>query len=789
MDSEGTLRTTAEISSVFSAAHSGKPLLVTGRAGTGKSTLLRRLRGELEERRGFVPVVAPTGIAALNVSGETLHRFFAFRQDLTTDLRRYRPPNHLKDIEAIIIDEISMVRADYFDMMSRALKRAKDSREEFGGVQVILFGDLYQLPPVTTDSDRDQLANYSSGYFFAAEAFRAVEWQQVELTEVFRQRHQSFIDLLNCIRDGANIEATIDSLNARVIDAGGLEAPEGAVVLTTTNRLAAAENQKRLAQLGSTIHKHQAEVEGEVSLADYKVEKAVEYAVGAQVMMAVNTREYVNGTLGRIVAIDEESGSPRVHIELLDTEFSGSVVVAPHKWEVWRTENKTPRLVGSVRQLPFRLAWAVTVHRSQGQTFDKVVFDRGRGTFESGQLYVALSRCRTLEGLFLVSPLRPRDVMVNNDVIRYLRRQADQPAENPPTAYAYVGAIETDSGEYGRIAEIALIIESDAGPTLQISTLINPMRDMSSSPSGLRPSDLTLAPTIEQLRSALAVILDGCSVATFGASRLLDQIGWADSDADEGVWLDCRDLLSSSYIEDLWAACRSATDVAELVRSGCADVGARPSGSPVMNRNSVLEPGLTLLARPGIQAVSGGLDAFAASNPLALRILKVAQVASNPETITELDSTSDFQANTVEYQQLAAKALERLIEAAQRDRVLSETEESRIRAFSEVFGLEFDISTATPEEVAIDLRAGLRVCLTGSPPADGDSSLRKPELRKTLEQHGMLEVESVTRRGCDLVVALDASSMSGKAKQARKFDIPVLSSTEFLQLLTERGGS
>jgi ATP-dependent DNA helicase PIF1 len=783
VDSGNHLRTTAEISSVFAAAHNGSSLLVTGRAGTGKSTLLRRLRRELEERHGSVPVVAPTGIAALNVAGETLHRFFAFRQGLTTDLRRYRPPNHLKDVDAIIIDEISMVRADYFDMMSRALKRAKDSADEFGGVQVLLFGDLYQLPPVTTDSERDQLVQYSSSYFFAANAFRAVEWQQVELTEVFRQRNQSFISLLNDIRDGANVEKAIDSLNARVIESGGLKAPDGAIVLATTNRLAAAENQRRLTQLGSVIHKHHADVEGEVSLADYKVEKTVEYAVGAQVMMAVNTRDFVNGTLGRIVAIDEAHGSPRVDIELIDSEYSGRVVVAPHKWEIWRTENKTPRLVGSVRQLPFRLAWAVTVHRSQGQTFDNVVFDRGRGTFESGQLYVALSRCRTFEGLFLVSPLRPRDVIVNSDVVRYFRRQLDPSDQSRPTAHAYVGAIETDTGEYGRIVEIAVIVENGTSADLRLSTLVNPMRDMSGSPSGLSPSDLTLAPTIEELRSVLAVVLNGCAVVGVGSSRLLDQIGWSKSDVDEGVWLDSRDLPSASRLNEMLSTCRSAIDAADLVRSACDEIGARPTSSPVINLNMALQPGLTLLARPGIPAVSGNLDAVAARDSSAMRILKVAHLASSPEAITELESTSDFQANATEYRQLAAKALDHLIEAAKQDKVLSESEEKRISAFAEAFSLEFDASRATPEDLAIDLKAGLRVCLTGSPAAGGDSSLRKPELRKTLERNGMVEVESVTRRGCDLVVALDASSMSGKAKQARKFGIPVLSSQEFLRRL------
>ncbi len=775
-------RETAQITDVLSSARSGQSLLVTGRAGTGKSTLLRRLRTELEPSRGHIPVVAPTGIAALNVSGETLHRYFAFRQDLTPDLRRYRPPNHLKDIGMLVIDEISMVRADYFDMMSRALQRARDDDRAFGGIQVVLFGDLFQLPPVVTDRDRQFLTPYSSEHFFSAEAFRTISWKEIELTEVFRQRHQDFIDLLNRIRDGQEVEATITALNSRVLDAGLADGPKAAIVLTTTNRLAAAENQRRLHELGTLIHSSAAVVEGEVSLSDYKVDSTVEFAIGAQVMMAVNTSDYVNGTIGTITAIENTSETPRVTIQLLDSEYSGSVCVTMHKWEVWRTEEKTPRLVGSIRQLPFRLAWAVTVHRSQGQTFDNVIFNRGRGTFEAGQLYVALSRCRTLEGLYLTAPLRPRDVMVSTEVIRYFKGRALTDGGEPGVGRAYLGAVETDAGEYGRLLELSVALERSAGEMLQVSTLINPMRDMSTSPSGLSPSEVTLAPTIEELRALLAVLLDGFVVTTFGASRVLDQIGWSDSVVDEGVWIDARDFDIRPESEVLESSIQTAGDLADrarLLAGTCSDAGL---GAPVSNIGLRLLAGLTLQARSGTAAINGAIEHWFASQSLESRILKIAMVASDPADIALLRGDPDFVANESEYKELASSALDRLINAAQRDNRLSETEGVRIDAFAQAFGIAYRRTDfESPESDELTLRPGLRVCLTGSPANDSDQRLKKPALREVLKHNGMTETGSVTRSGCDLLVALDASSMSGKAKQARKFGIPVVSSEEFLR--------
>ncbi len=416
-------------------------VFITGKAGTGKSTLLTYFR---EHTKLQVTVLAPTGVAAVNVRGQTIHSFFGFKPDITVETvqRDYKHRNKkglFKKLEAIVIDEISVVRADLLDCVDTLLKmHGKNPGVAFGGVKMIFIGDLYQLPPVVTGEERALFRSYyPSPYFFDAKVMVESTFVMLELEKIYRQKDDAFIRLLNGVRNRSISEADMMVLNARHLPE--FEPPEDDfyIHLTTTNALAEAENQRQLNKLAGKLHLFEGEITGKFEMKSLPTAMNLEMKIGAQVMLVNNDREgkWVNGTVGKIVdiAFDEEMEAEVVWVEVAGGEI---VEVVPHTWEMFKFfyNEKANKLdtetVGSFTQYPLILAWAVTIHKSQGKTFDKVIIDWGGGTFAHGQSYVALSRCRSLEGIVLKKPFLARHILMDWRVVKWLTgfqyKQADK---------------------------------------------------------------------------------------------------------------------------------------------------------------------------------------------------------------------------------------------------------------------------------------------------------------------------------------------------------------------------
>ena len=420
-------------------------VFVTGRAGTGKSTLLSHLTANTE--KSFA-VCAPTGVAALNVGGVTIHSLFTFplgllgEVDIGKHLSR-RTRDVLKALDMLVIDEVSMVSADLMDAMDRAMRIARGRRNlPFGGAQVVMFGDPYQLAPVPPRDPQERAymaENYQSGWFFDAHVWRDAGLERFELSEIFRQADSNFKEILNAIRDGSVSQEMLNVLNK----AGNRFPPHSDVIkLATINETVNSVNHQRMALIESEPKLFRATYSEGAANAFGRVlpaETDLYLKVGAQVMFiknddsgsknsaGVTTRRWVNGTIGRVTAL------PKSGLVVVDVD--GEVLeVGPSTWEKVRYEVEedfdeatgkvkevlVPITLAEFKQIPLRLAWAVTVHKSQGQTYDEVQIDMGRGAFSPGQTYVALSRVRALEGLYLTRAITLRDVMVDADVVRFM---------------------------------------------------------------------------------------------------------------------------------------------------------------------------------------------------------------------------------------------------------------------------------------------------------------------------------------------------------------------------------
>lgn len=766
----------------------GASVFITGRAGTGKSTLLSLIREQHLERA--TAVVAPTGVAALNVEGETVHSFFGFRPSLDPQLREYRPPARLADVDLLIVDEVSMARADLIDMMDTALRRGRRSDEPFGGVQLVLVGDLYQLPPVVADHDADVLLrSYSSPFFFGARAFRYFRFQTIELDIVFRQRDEDFIRLLNSIRDGTATDAQLDALNSRVDPIAALEPAPGAITLATTNRSADAVNRAMLERLPGPIHTSRAVMSGEFDASKYKAEQELSFAVGAQVMLLVNSHEYVNGSLGHVVDVATEGGSYSVQIDLEDS--GETVVVRPYRWEIvrpYRSDGEVGReVVGSFTQLPFRLAWAVTVHKSQGKTFDRVVFDRGRRVFAAGQLYVALSRCTAFEGLTLKHPLRHKDVITDPQVARFHARAIAEHMPADQVLKSYVGYVTTGGGEYSKLAEIAVVRETESGKTVAFSTLVNPERDVTdAAEAGISAADVAIAPAVEELREPLATLLSGTVLVGHGLDEFLRIMGWSELEMEEGLGIDLHDHGLHTWADE----CRSSMERALAVREGAIGLASTPLPIRPLRRAAGRHDlrGSYFLPRSDTSGALPPLEALGLDAEQTLHLLLGFLAGWHTDVGTLASRVRDYSrqhgiSSTV--LEVAASAIhDRLVAAAKRNGTFTPEEIAVIDSFADAFDLDADHGLLETEAEAFRLEAGVRVCFTGSPPAgDEYAHLAKSRLREAAAAAGLEEVKSVTKKKCDLVVAFDPSSMSGKAKKAREFSKPVMSAANFLEQL------
>ena len=404
--------------------HTQRSIFLTGKAGTGKTTFLNDFVNKTHKKH---IIVAPTGIAAINAGGVTIHSMFGLplRTFLPTTERidgnlamniadlmphfKYRKDKLklLREVEIIIIDEVSMLRADVLDMIDFSLRHIRRNPMRFGGVQMLFIGDLYQLPPVVRDENVLKMF-YNSPFFFESYAVREVPLITIELTKVYRQKDEKFLEILNAIRDGDKDNIDFDELNSR-FDPNFEPSDEAYVYLTSHNRMADHINQSKLNDLGGKSYFYKASIIGDFRENNYPNEEKLELKVGAQIMFIRNDasgeKRYYNGKLAEVTSIDEDE--VWVRIEGQDEDYKLKKEIWEQKtYSLDAEKNIREEVLGSFEQYPIRLAWAVTIHKSQGLTFDRLIIDAGK-SFASGQVYVALSRCRTLEGIVLKSKITP----------------------------------------------------------------------------------------------------------------------------------------------------------------------------------------------------------------------------------------------------------------------------------------------------------------------------------------------------------------------------------------------
>ncbi len=412
----------------FSLFEQKKNIFLTGKAGAGKTYIISQLINVLSQDGTNFVVVAPTGIAALQVSGATIHSLFRIAPSVyMPDDRSLKPlegaqEQVLKNADIIIIDEISMVRADLLDAMDTVLRKTFGSNKPFAGKQVIAVGDTFQLPPVTQENTQEKEILeqfYPNGiFFFNAKVWKKLNPKCVELQKVYRQTDQRFINILNNIRLGIVEASDINTINAQYIN--GNDAPENTIELTTTNKTANTTNKEKLDKIKKPLHNFKAQITGDFDEKLYPTEEILQIKEGAQVMFLKNNKEkgVCNGTIGIIQKIE---GS----VILVKLQNGALVEVTPEEWKKERYEynpqkNSIEKIpLGTFSQIPLKLAWAITIHKSQGLTFENVCINLGYGAFACGQTYVALSRCTSIKGLFLRKKVKPSDIMVDKGALEF----------------------------------------------------------------------------------------------------------------------------------------------------------------------------------------------------------------------------------------------------------------------------------------------------------------------------------------------------------------------------------
>ena len=415
--------------------HTGRSIFLTGKAGTGKTTFLKTV---VEQSKKRTIVVAPTGVAAINAGGMTIHSFFQLpftpyvpnariqsKFDFGKEKRRI-----IASLDVLIIDEISMVRSDLLDAIDSVLRRYRDHYKPFGGVQLLMIGDLQQLTPVVTPEDEALLKPYyDTPYFFGSKALQQIEYVTILLSQVFRQEDAAFLDVLNHIREAHPTTNDIAVLNQRCQPAFIPRQGEGYIRLTTHNYLADNYNENELRKLPAHSYTFQAQIEGNFPEYSYPTSEMLTLKEGAQVMFVKNDptgeHRYFNGRIGEIVEISES------HVCVLCAGDAEGIEVEPLEWENAQYQlNPETRVIetkiqGTFRQLPLRLAWAITIHKSQGLTFERAIIDANL-SFAPGQVYVALSRCKTLEGMVLSAPIEARAIIADKRVEDYIGHQEEE---------------------------------------------------------------------------------------------------------------------------------------------------------------------------------------------------------------------------------------------------------------------------------------------------------------------------------------------------------------------------
>ena len=417
--------------------NTGTHLFLTGKAGTGKTTFLRRLKEQSPKR---MVILAPTGIAAINAGGVTIHSFFQLsfapfvpETTFNSSQTHYRfskeKRNIIRSMDLLVIDEISMVRADLLDAIDSALRRYRDREKPFGGVQLLMIGDLQQLAPVVKENEWEMLKNYyETPYFFASRALRETVYMTIELKTVYRQSDTFFLSLLNKIRENQADDEVLNELNRRYQPGFRPRKEEGYIRLTTHNYQAQKVNANELASLPGQTYSFRAEIDGTFPEYLYPADEVLTIKAGAQIMFLKNDpsseKRYYNGMIGEVAAVNDAGMIVR------GKDNGDEFQLLPEEWGNYKyvlneeTKEITEEIEGTFRQYPIRLAWAITIHKSQGLTFERAIID-ARNSFAHGQTYVALSRCKTLEGMVLESPLR-REAIISDSTVDNFTKEVER---------------------------------------------------------------------------------------------------------------------------------------------------------------------------------------------------------------------------------------------------------------------------------------------------------------------------------------------------------------------------
>jgi hypothetical protein len=761
----------------------GSNMFLTGKAGTGKSTLIRHFMTNTDRN---VVVVAPTGIAALNVDGYTIHRLFGFRT--TTSLAdvnggEYRPGRFTKtlsSLQTLIIDEASMVRADMFDMVAGALERFGPAPgTPFGGVQIVLVGDLYQLPPVIAGGEEAYFSTvYETPYFFSARKFERGDFPTMSLTTVFRQLGDDRMTaILNEIREGVLLGHAQEQLNARA-DAEFVP-PDGEFWLTLapTNRLVTARNRQQLVRLPGDELTHRARESGDLSLFDKPIKDELRFKVGAQVMMLNNDQgdRWVNGSIGRVLGVGYDRYGAVVEVEFADGSCAD---VAPFTWEATRpvVEGGSIRreVIGTFTQLPFKLAWAITIHKSQGQTLDRLVVDLTGGMFSTGQLYVALSRCTSMAGLVLKRPVLPKDLKTDRRIARFLRESA---GDTGARRYCAIGMLTVgDEGRMSRPRPVELAVAFDDGSA--VSTLINPQRDLADARNafGINVSDILLAPTLREAWAVIAPMLAGCTPVGVGVDETLGLIDFELKRLGHvavmplGVELGRAMVMGHTALERAQSALKAhAVSEVQKASSPFAEPEATEtvSGLLVSRDHFARTPSADHLpALSALLRISRGVGAVVLSG------MSAAEVGDGDET------TWDAAARQAVADQLRAAAARTPLP----DEVVA-----RLHEASTLLGVDVVSGAVSVASHDIDaaLVPGARICFTGTALDMNGRVVERDEMERLAASAGLAPVRSVTKTRCEVLVTAEAGTQSGKARKAQEYGKAVFTAEEFFGWLAQ----
>lgn len=773
---------TDEFTRALALFDSGRHMFLTGKAGTGKSTLIRHFTAGTDRK---VVVVAPTGIAALNVDGYTIHRLFGFRpttslHDVTTG--SYRPGRFtttLASLQTLIVDEASMVRADVFDMMAAALTRFGPAPgTPFGGVQIVLVGDLYQLPPVLTEHEVDFFSSaYETPYFFSAQSFSRDDFPTVSLTTVFRQLGDDRMTaILNEIREGVLIGHALEQLNARTDTNFVPPDDEFWLTLAPTNRLVTSRNRQQLERLPGDELVHHAREHGDLTLFDKPVDDQLRFKVGAQIMMANNDQNsrWVNGSIGRVAGVGYDRHGVVVEVEFPDGSCVG---VTPFEWEATRPVVDGGALrrevVGSYIQLPFKLAWAITIHKSQGQTLDRAVVDLTGGMFSTGQLYVALSRCRSLAGLVLKRPVLPKDMKIDRRIARFLRGSAD--GEKVRRFCAIELLTVGDEGRMSRPRPVELAVAFDDGTA--VSTLINPQRDLADARKayGISVADVLLAPTLREAWAVIAPMLAGCAPVGVDVDETLGLIDFELKRLGHVAKMPLGVELRGIRVTGGTALQRAQTALAAFTS---VDRGASAFDEP---EELEAVSGLLVSRDPHVSTPTAAhLPALSALLSVSRGLGAVLLGSASAADVTRAEATS---------WQLAARqsVADQLRAAASRVRLPDEVV-ARLSEASTLLGVDVALEQSSSDGDGIEeaLIPGARVCFTGTALDAAGQVVDREEMERLASQAGLTPVRSVTKTRCEVLVSAEAGTQSGKARKAIEYGKAVFTADEFFEWLRSR---